>query len=90
VASGFAALIAILLATIALLPSWLGVVVTRTLGAANYEIHQKSDAPSPAASAPGLVSASPPASARVAFKPAQAPSPAAAVSKANTKPELKQ
>jgi dCTP deaminase len=44
VAAGLAVLTGIVVATVALLPSWVGVVVARTLDAANYEIKQKSDA----------------------------------------------
>jgi dCTP deaminase len=38
-----AAMLGIFLATVAVLPSWTGVVIARTLDAANYEIKQKPD-----------------------------------------------
>jgi len=43
VGAAAAAAIGIFLATVAVLPSWTGVVIARTLDAANYEIKQKTD-----------------------------------------------
>lgn len=43
VAAALAVVTGIVVATVALLPSWTGVVVARTLDAANYEIRQKPD-----------------------------------------------
>ncbi|WP_288253514.1 hypothetical protein [uncultured Hydrogenophaga sp.] len=47
VASALAAITSVLIATVALLPSWVGVVTARTLDAAGYEIRQKPDTRSP-------------------------------------------
>lgn len=44
IASALLAITSILIATVALLPSWVGVVAARTLDAAGYEIRQKPDA----------------------------------------------
>ena len=41
IASGLLAITSLLVATVALLPSWVGVVTARTLDAAGYEIRQK-------------------------------------------------
>jgi dCTP deaminase len=43
IASALLAITSILVATVALLPSWVGVVTARTLDAAGYEIRQKPD-----------------------------------------------
>lgn len=43
IAAGLAVVTGILVATVALLPSWAGVVIARTLDAANYEIRQKAE-----------------------------------------------
>jgi len=43
VAAGLAIFASIVVAGVALLPSWTGVVVARTLDSAGYEIRQKAD-----------------------------------------------
>lgn len=49
IATGLAVITGIVVAAVALLPSWTGVVIARTLDAANYEVKQKpdKDAPTP-------------------------------------------
>jgi dCTP deaminase len=44
-AAGLAVVTGIVVATVALLPSWAGVVIARTLDAANYEVKQKAETP---------------------------------------------
>jgi dCTP deaminase len=51
VAGALAVITALVIAAVQLLPSWVGVVVARTLDAANYEIHQKADPAQSTASA---------------------------------------
>jgi len=46
IASGIAVLVSIVIAMVAFLPGWTGIVIARTLDAANYEIRQKPDVPS--------------------------------------------
>lgn len=45
VAAGIAIVLSIIVAGVALLPSWTGVIVARTLDSAGYEIRQKQDPP---------------------------------------------
>jgi dCTP deaminase len=52
VAAGLAVVTAIVIAAVALLPSWTGVVIARTLDAANYELKQKQDKDPAASAAP--------------------------------------
>jgi dCTP deaminase len=47
VAAGLAVVAGIVVATVALLPSWTGVVIARTLDSANYEMKQKPEPASP-------------------------------------------
>ncbi len=76
IASALLAITGVLVATVALLPSWVGVVAARTLDAAGYEIRQKPDAPATGASAAPTAVSTP----ATASAPPPAPAPAKAAS----------